>query len=369
MYKTTDYLSIKRIISVIATIIDNDQMFKSSFYDTEAIENYLSKTIEISNLKYDLHSYNISNLSVLHCLKHEKLDAQYIKNEALKAYSTVYISKQELNRMNDWRVALSKYRLPKPSGILRIPIIEFQLLNSRIRNFLLKFDAEKCNDPIESESELIFNYLHGEHYYIAISVMDITQELIEKFSSWGQYSKLQSYYLGRSANSQIANKYNRLLTYKIADLLLNCGYILPSEKKHGLVVPMIEVKYYSADKKKCLQLGDIDLTFYSPFTQIFYILEFKNYQMLISRSNDFSYDLEKMERDKADIRIINRREYINTNRDEFTSMLYKTTFNDCAIKSIILTTKPCFYFFLNNSSEYDYYDWIQFKKRIENKEL
>lgn len=365
----SDLLAIKSILAAIVAIINNQQIFDASFYDSEAIERFMTTISDISNLKYDLHSYCISNLSVQHCLKYENLSSDIIKSEAIQALPTVYISDKELTKNSAWINILNKYSLTEPAGILRIPIIEFNLLDSRIRDYLLAFDTDKCKNPLDPESELIFTYCHGMDYYIAISVMPITQEQIEKFSMWGQYSKVLNYYFNQNANQRIANKYNRLLTYRIVDLLLNNDYVIPSERKHNFSVPMIELKHYTSDKKKCGSLGDIDLSFYSPFTNTVYLIEFKNYQMIVNLSNNFSYDLEKASRDNVDERVLEREDYISANIEDFFSIIYKKVYPNCAIRSIILTTKPCFYFFLNPPTNYDYYDWIQFKKRIENNEL
>lgn len=365
----SDLLAIKSILAAIVAIINNQQKFDASFYDPEAIDRFMTAMSDISNLKYDLHSYCISNLSVQHCLKYENISSDIIKREAIHDLPTVYISNQELNKNIAWVNILNKYSLPQPTGILRIPMMEFKLIDSRIRDYLLAFDTDKCRNPLDPESEMIFTYCHGMYYYIAVSVMLITQEQIEKFSMWGQYSKVLNYYFNQDTNNKIANKYNRLLTFRIVDLLLNNNYVVPSEKKHNFNVPMIELKHYTSDKRKCRSLGDIDLSFYSPFTNTVYLIEFKNYQMIVNLSNNFSYDLEKVARDNLDKRVSEREDYISANLEDFFSTIYKEIYPNCAIRSIILTTKPCFYFYLNSSTNYEYYDWIQFKNRIENNEL
>lgn len=368
-FNKSDLLAIKSILAAIVAIINNQQLFDASFYDSEAIDRFMTTMSDISNLKNDLHSYCISNLSVQHCLKYENISSDIIKTEAIQDLPTVYISNQELTKSSAWVNILNKYSLTEPTGILRIPIIEFKLIDSRIRDYLLAFDTDKCKNPLDPESELIFTYCHGMYYYIAVSVMSITQELIEKFSMWGQYSKVLNYYFNQDTNQRITNKYNRLLTYRIVDLLLNNNYVIPNERKHNSSVPMIELKHYTSDKKKCGSLGDIDLSFYSPFTNTVYLVEFKNYQMIVNLSNNFSNDLEKVARDNVDERVSKREDYISANIEDFFSTIYKKVYPNCTIRSIILTTKPCFYFFLNPSTDYDYYDWIQFKNRIEKNEL
>lgn len=71
------------------------------------------------------------------------------------------------------------------------------------------------------------------------------------------------------------NVYNRLMTYKIADLLLANGYILPMESVNGLLVPRIEISNYVTGKEMKNKLGDIDILVYSEYSKILYLIEFK----------------------------------------------------------------------------------------------
>ena len=48
---------------------------------------------------------------------------------------------------------------------------------------------------------------------------------------------------------------------------------------------------------------------------------------------------------------------------------FKKKYHIRDIKSIILTTKPCWYFYVNKSKDYIYMDWIEFENEILGKEL
>lgn len=63
------------------------------------------------------------------------------------------------------------------------------------------------------------------------------------------------------------------MTYKVVDLLLANGYIIPMEIKEGLSIPRIEISNYVVDKNLRNKLGDIDIIFYSEYTKTLYLVE------------------------------------------------------------------------------------------------
>ncbi|MDE6005470.1 MAG: hypothetical protein K2G88_08810 [Oscillospiraceae bacterium] len=364
-----ELFDIRYIISCIINYINNEREFYNSFYDNEAINSFFSRMCKISNMDNDLHSYAITNTSTRKCLELEDISFDRIENKALNEYANDYITIKELTRYTDWKYCACNYALKEPKDILRIPISKFQTMDMRLKRFLLNFEASTCKSPTDPETEFVFVYKHNRHYYISLSVMYISQEQLEKFIAWGQYPNLVQYYFGHETSKRIQRNYNRLLTYKIADLLLNNKYILPQQKKNGSLVPMIDIEKYTTDAPRCKELGDIDLTFYSEITKTIYLVEFKNYQMMVSRINDVSAEISKIQRDQTDKRIIARQTYIDDNKDEFISRVYNSTLEVSNIKSIILTTKPCFFYYLNQPLKYDYFDWIDFENRIKQKEL
>lgn len=160
------------------------------------------------------------------------------------------------------------------------------------------------------------------------------------------------------------NVYNRLMTYKIADLLLANGYILPMESVNGLLVPRIEISNYVTGKEMKNKLGDIDILVYSEYSKILYLIEFKNYQMMISREGDLSAEVSKVDREKTPDRVSERHKYICQNIENCKEILFKNRFDIIEVKSIILTTKPCYYFFINQSKKYEYLDWVEFENKV-----
>lgn len=361
---------IKLIISGILTILHNVQNYNDHFYDNTAVEKFFSRLQAVSIMERDLNSYTISNLSIHKYLKLTDLSLESTRKKALEEYESDFITLHELTNRSDWKCIVTNYSLPDPPKVLRIPKNVFERLESKLKRFLLNFDVNICKSTTDSEAELAFLYKYNDYYYIGLSVMYSSQAIIEDFISWGQYPELLKYYFKRSTSANILQDYNRLLTFKIADLLLTNGYVLPSEKKNNTRVPRVEIGRYSNNNTRCRELGDVDLAFYSPFTKTLYIIEFKNYQMMISRRNDLSSEIAKVESKETIRKVIARKSYISERLDEFISIVFKGESLDvCEVKSIILSTKPCFYFFLNTSTEYDYYDWIDFEKVISQQKL
>ena len=137
----------------------------------------------------------------------------------------------------------------------------------------------------------------------------------------------------------------------------------------GALIPRIEISNYVEDKKQRNELGDIDILFYSENTQILYLIEYKNYQMLVSRLGDLGADISKVERENTSEKVKKRQQYISENVEKCVEMLFGKKYNIKDIKSIILTTKPCWYFYVNKSKDYIYMDWIEFENKILEKKL
>lgn len=238
----------------------DDQYNNCNFYDNTAVEKFFSRLQDVSKMKRDLHSYKISSLSIHQCLKLTDLSLESIRKNALKNFESDFITQHDLEIRSDWNEIVYNYSLPDPPEVLRIPKTIFERLAPNLKKFLLNFDVNICKSPLDSEAEFAFFYKYNDYYYIGLSVMNTSQAMIEDFISWGQYPELLKYYFNRSTNTSILQSYNRLLTFKIADLLITNGYVLPSEKKNKTQVPMIEIQRYSNNKTKCRELGDIDLS-------------------------------------------------------------------------------------------------------------
>lgn len=122
--------------------------------------------------------------------------------------------------------------------------------------------------------------------------------------TWGQYENVIKYFFGTAINQKILRDYNILMTYKVVDLLISNEYIVPMNNWRGALIPRIEISNYVEDKKRRSELGDIDILFYSENTQILYLIEYKNYQMLVSRLGDLGADISKVERENTSEKVV-----------------------------------------------------------------
>lgn len=193
--------------------------------------------------------------------------------------------------------------------IIIIPTSVFKKYDKQFQDFITNFKSEKCQNPSDSETDLIFSYKTDNYFYISKKILGDTQRIIEDFIAWGQYGNITKYFLGKSINQKTLSNYNRLMTYKIADLLLVHGYITPMETFKGLTIPRIEISNYVVDKELKNKLGDIDLMFYSVYTGTLYLIEYKNYQMMVSRESDLSSEVSKVSRENTPEKVYGRHRY------------------------------------------------------------
>lgn len=91
--------------------------------------------------------------------------------------------------------------------------------------------------------------------------------------------------------------------------------------------------------------------------------------MMVNREGDLSSEISKVEREDTPQKVSDRRNYVIKNIKHCCSVLFETEHEIKETKSIILTTKPCYYFFLNQSDEYDYMEWVEFEEKVSEKVL
>ena len=255
--------------------------------------------------------------------------------------------------------------------IIIVPTQIFDQYDARFLKFALDFETLKCQSPADVESDLIFTYRTDKYTYISKKLLYDTQTAIEDFATWGQYGNITQYFWGLPVDSKILARYNRMMTYKIADLLLQNGYIVPMETIHSISIPRIEISNYADDKVLTKQLGDIDSMFFSEQTRTLYLIEYKNYQMLVSREGDLKAELSKVSRENTPSKVLERQKYVTGHIENCIDILFQNRFNaqDVAVRSIILTTKPCYYFYVNEAQDYDYMDWVEFERKVLDNEL
>lgn len=362
-----DSLTIEKLFFAGYTVLENQCLFNEQFFsDSKELTNkFFERVKEVSNRRGDLHSYQIKSSDLLKYLEVKNLNINEIRKKALSKYKDRYLLKSVLLRNESWKKMMSCDRVSnsKDDDII-IPTYVFDGYDEQFKNFIISFEAKKYQNPSDSESELIFSYKTVNYIYISNKILSDTQTAIEDFVAWGQYGNLTEYFWKLPVDQNALRNYNRLMTYKIADLLLVNGYILPMESVNGLSIPRIEISNYVVEKNIKDKLGDIDLMFYSECTKTLYLIEYKNYQMIVSREGDLSAEVSKVSREKTPERVNERHKYICNNIDYCRDSIFKNTHDILKVKSIILTTKPCYYFYINEFSNYEYMEWIEFENKV-----
>ena len=344
----------------------NEQFFKENKKELDEFYSYME---QISNTKGDLHSYQILNTNLQKYIESKKISEDKIRENALSKFSGQYICKSVLQNNISWKQIL-KDNLSEPNDdIIIVPICKATKYNKEFCEFIDRFEAGKCNSPSDSESDLIFSYRTKNFIFISKKILADTQSAIEAFGIWGQYENVIEYFFETTINQKILRDYNLLMTYKVVDLLISNKYIVPMNNWQGLLIPRVEISNYVEDKKRRNELGDIDILFYSEYTHILYVIEYKNYQMLVSRLGDLRADISKVVRENTVEKVKKRHRYISDNVEKCADIFFKKKYHIRDIKSIILTTKPCWYFYVNKSKDYIYMDWIEFENEILGKEL
>ncbi|EDT74372.1 hypothetical protein [Clostridium butyricum] len=339
--------------------------------DDDSYEEYLNKLYEVTHLPTDMHQRKVYKEDIISYLKNQEKNIEKLRSTNLNKIEDKYCSKFRTKIDNSLQISINFLNNSNP--IDDIIIIEkekfFSNLNfdKRFIDFTKTFSNNTCKSPDDNESELIFSYISKKYVFISKEIMLRTQEIIEQFLVSGQYSNLLNYYFKLNNLIENQKKYTTLMTYKIADTLLLDEYTLPMENKrfNGKVhmIPMIEIKKYYANYTD--KDGDIDVLFLSNRTKTLYNLEYKNYEMLITRENDFTAELRKVMKDDDPIlKTLARENIIKENLSHILNTYFKIEENDFKVKSIILTTKPNYYFYKNKQKELEYMEWNEFIKRV-----
>ena len=358
---------IKKIFFLGYTFFENQHLFNEQYFldNKDSTCKFFKRIKEISDRQGDLYSYQITNSNLKNYLNINNINIDKIRSDALSKYKEQYISKSELLKNILWTKMIFNDSMSDPKDdIIIIPIYTFNKYDKKLKSFITNFEAEKFRIPSDPETELIFSYKSDNYFYISKKILYDTQTIIEDFITWGQYENVTKYFFGLQLDQKTLSKYNRLMTYKIADLLLANEYIIPMEIVEGRSIPRIEISNYVINKKLKNQLGDIDLIFYSKYTNTLYLIEYKNYQMMVSKDGDLSAEISKVKRENIPKKVNKRHKYISDNIEHCRDALFENISNILYIKSIILTTKPCYYFYVNKPENYEYMDWVEFEDKV-----
>lgn len=341
----------------------------------ENVNDFFNKAKEISFLTGDMHSYQITQKELVCFLQEKGLSEKSLLKEGISLLSEQgYMDRENAVLRAALKIASKCNQADPKDDILVLDSLSYLGLSKKFQQFIENFEARKSINPTDSGNELIFAYKTKNTIYISKFCMNVTQEMIEKFSAWEQYENLIQYYYNFKRVEALLSKYNKWMTYKIADLVFKNGYILPFEqqkvKGEKMQIPQIEIKNY-IDKKKSKALGDIDVLFYSPYTNILYVLEYKNYQMYVTGNQNISSDISKLEREDTVLKVCRRMAYVVQHKEKILSGILHIQIENCEVLSIILTTKPNFYFFVNRHENDGILsmEWVEFRKKAERHQL
>lgn len=364
---------IKKICGLSATYFNNMIYYNNLKYQKEdSINDFYDELDNKSKLKFDMHTYMIENEDLRNYLRFQSTDKLGIQEIVECLLDDFYFL---------WNDQIEKVYSEEAHKIRDITSDEFldiidknklSLFSNKMQKFILRFtlNCEKILDDYNFEfKELIFGYSDDKYLYIAKKIMMDTQEIIGNFCIYGQYNDLINNYYPNNYD-KIKNIYNKFMTYKVADLLLSNNYIVPMEKKRynsrTIIIPRIEIKDYPNTKK--YDIGDIDVLFYSTYTNSIYILEYKNYEMFITSKGALEKEEKKINRDNVLSRMTERKQAFEENVNEVLDKYFKIhSKENVQVKSIVLSTKPNYY--LRQCKEIYYLDWIDFKEKVDCKAL
>lgn len=357
--------------TLIVCYIENMEKYNKIINDIndDNYNRYINKINQVSSVNGDMNSYEIFCNDIKEELKERKLDIDKIVEEKIRKIRKNYYNKPL--RKSDPKLLniMSKDNLSNnEDDLIIIKKTKFAFYDKRFKKFI-KIFSPRGNENLDTiEDELVFAYCDDDYVYISKKMMETTQEIINFSLKSEQYGNLLKYYFNVNEDITNKNKYNTIMTYKIADLLYRNKYIVPLNKKtlkcnKIVYVPSIEIKKYPGYKN---EYGDIDIIFISPYTNKLYNLEYKNYQMMITDINDLTRDIQKVKKDNVITKTLRREEILKKNLKDVIKLFSGNVEQIIDVKSIILTTKPNYYLELYTSEEFKYYEWIEFKSKIEN---
>ncbi|MFC4805664.1 hypothetical protein [Filifactor villosus] len=320
-----DYCPIRNLFVLGYAILKHQNEYNEQFFkeNKKELDEFYSYMEQISNTKGDLHSYQILNANLRKYIESKNISEDKIRENALSQFSGPYICKSVLQNNTSWKQILNDNLSVVPNDdIISVPIYKLKKYNKKFCGFIEIFEARKCSNPSDPESDLFFSYRTKDFIFISKKILYDTQSAIETFITWGQYENVIKYFFGTTINQKILRNYNLLMTYKVVDLLISNKYIVPMNNWQRILIPRVEISNYVEDRKRRNELGDIDILFYSENTQILYIVEYKNYQMLVSRLGDLGADISKVERENTSEKVKKRQRYISDNVEKYVEMLF-----------------------------------------------
>ncbi len=368
---------IQNILNHTIVYINNLLIYNElNYHDHKKNEMFFRTLKSRSREKGDMYTYPITN-------------SDLIKYMTIQGYTEVAILKMLEEQMPDfffetndkfielYNKEISKIHRDTESDFLFdiVPKENIKYLSSKIQNFFRCFSLNNQNILSENgidSMDFIFIYEDEKNIYIAKEVMKITQMIFRDFALHGQYQNLLRYFYPKINLDSIKNLYNKIMTFKIADLLIQY-YQLPMERKKInnviLNIPRVEINDYPGIKEDGINNGDIDIMFYSHIKKTLYLIEYKNYEMFVTIKNALENQEKKLKRDVIFEKVEHRQEVIDKHISEIMKKYFKIKCDtsDIQVHSIILSTKPHFGFDIQY--KFKTLDWVEFENCVKQQDF
>ena len=357
------------IFKLAFSIVDSYYIKEDNLYKEEAVRAYRKRKYYVTTIEEDMNTYEI---------KHGYLREYVDKFRRFNASSIPgYIKRNQLESLLK---CVEKYALNGIEGdeifVIKNEFIRF--FDKKLQDYIERFEI-KClqsitKNPFDERWDFVCCYKSKKYIIISPNLLMRNSEIIKYMAErcCGSDSVIKVFF-NYVIDDRFKKNYDVYMVYKIADVLINNEYIVSCEKKSDKYIPRVNIKNFLKDKRICNNSGDIDAVFFSPYTSVIYLVEYKNVQMLPSRCGDLKYDIRKMKKWKIYEHVRNRETLVKDNASEFVEQvfekdkIYVEGFRD--VKSIILTTTPNFYFYQYPTDEFICMDWTEFKLKVINRDF
>lgn len=338
---------------ISSNIIDhNTKTSKKSI----SMEYYTSATKELDKenciYNYDLkNSYLKSHLKINHS---DKLSLEKkVKNNNPYKLNNLLIGCR-------YDCSISNYE------VVKFDVISFYKSQSKPNyNFIKHFSNNNISNSFDEKNDFTFALFERDKLFIDVWLLEYTYNVLNTFILWGHYNKLYNDLFDEKLLREFAKlnkKFNKLLTYYIADILEYSGYILPY---NGQKYPTIDIK-----KINNINIyGDVDILAYSPITNTILNIEYKNYQMSLSNEKFYHSELKRVGDDDIFNKIEKRGNQLSENINIVKEYLSLNDKDVLHVKNYLISTRVNYSIFENNESSVNHFTSYEFIKLIENREL
>lgn len=338
---------------------------RSEKQENEYYHDYDKETQTFLKKNYDIHTYKLQSKDTKKYLFSIKQTESFMDDQLRKL--NLYGELNKIDSIADWKRRECIF-LNENIGVYDVHKYD-GLLNKNLKDHLKRFSNLSISRAFATENTYISTLFIEDILIVDFSVLQKTEQAFRSFMKWEHYDDLIKYYYENGIGVSLGKKYSKLMSYKVADIFESNGYILPISKrrlsnKDKVKVPEVEIRQISHLKVD----GDIDVLVYSPFKNILYNIEFKNFQMGVTSANYLKNDLNRGTRKPFVEKAINREEQLVSNPTLVEKLFKGKLKSDYTIRTIILSATPNYHFYIEaeKSDSYDFYNWKEFIELVNN---